>query len=596
MAKRRLKKNQNLLIKVDRPTIDVDKIMSDVLKQVKIPPGVDINKLKEEILEVIDMKVRKIPRIDEKKLKRNVERDAMILYEKNKRELDKQNKELEDLGITITNISKDSKVVLPDFETLFKEQEDKLEQDKLLIYEEIISDILEYIDNRIKMLDLKSGKDGLDGKDGAPGADGKDGVDGKSANTDDVINEIIDRSEKDWRFRSKLRGPISEAGGCKIDNAGKLIEVNHICYPDANGDTPTDEGCLYYSASDHTFEFINDIEDTVMQIGQELWVRSANVSGSDIANGAVVYISGVQSDRPKIDLADADDHDKYRVLGMATNTIAQGDEGWVTTFGLVRGIDTSHLTQGGYVYLSTTAGLTTDTPTTHYIRVGLCVREHPVDGIILLNPENEDHNLLHVYSLQGGIEDERYHMTDLEHQFATGDLWDDLRVASQSFKVRAAINEPDFEKVIDNGSGSTGVFGYHFAPNVEQEIFFDVQFPHAWKEGSDVKPHVHWMPTTTNAGNVVFQLEFTRADVNDVFGNTSIITVTDAADGTALKHQIASFSDVDMDGYLLSNMWMCRLSRLGGDAGDTYPDDVVITEFDIHFLINAFGSRQEFVK
>jgi len=46
----------------------------------------------------------------------------------------------------------------------------------------------------------------------------------------------------------------------------------------------------------------------------------------------------------------------------------------------------------------------------------------------------------------------------------------------------------------------------------------------------------------------------------------------------------------------LSSIFTAKLTRVAGDASDTYTGDALLKEFDIHYQIDAMGSRQEFIK
>ena len=69
-----------------------------------------------------------------------------------------------------------------------------------------------------------------------------------------------------------------------------------------------------------------------------------------------------------------------------------------------------------------------------------------------------------------------------------------------------------WKKMLDDGDGSRGVYTYTFEgveTDNEEEVFFSVQLPHNWKEGSAIYPHVHWSPQTTGkSGSVVWGLEY----------------------------------------------------------------------------------------
>ena len=111
-----------------------------------------------------------------------------------------------------------------------------------------------------------------------------------------------------------------------------------------------------------------------------------------------------------------------------------------------------------------------------------------------------------------------------------------------------------------------------------------------------MKPHVHWAPSTTHTGNVVWELEYSAAAINGTLPSSTTIEITDAADGTALKHQISSLPDVAGTGLTISSMIVCRLTRKGDDAADTFTGVAYALEFDFHFEIDTIGSSTELAK
>lgn len=171
-------------------------------------------------------------------------------------------------------------------------------------------------------------------------------------------------------------------------------------------------------------------------------------------------------------------------------------------------------------------------------------------------------------------------------------VWDDLRVPVSSIK-RLGNSDPDWETFLN------GTYGLAFSNTVDQEVFFVVQIPHSWKLGSDLHPHVHWSPSNTNTGSVTWKLEYTIADITGTFGATSTLSVTDAGDGTAYKHQLADLGDIDMSGYTdsgdVSIILVCRLYR-DVDDGDDYNADAFLHEIDFHFEKDMLGSRLELSK
>ena len=177
----------------------------------------------------------------------------------------------------------------------------------------------------------------------------------------------------------------------------------------------------------------------------------------------------------------------------------------------------------------------------------------------------------------------------------TATIWDDIRVNALSTKL-PAIGAPSFTQFADDGAGSTGVFTYMFDDSSEDQVFFNIIIPHGYKLGSDLEPHVHWSPQTTNAGRVDWFLEYTISNLDGTFGNTSTVTMSDTGDGTINKSQVTDAAIIDGTSLTLAALLICRLSRNGGVGTDTLVGDAAFLEFDIHFEQDTIGSREDFTK
>ena len=83
-------------------------------------------------------------------------------------------------------------------------------------------------------------------------------------------------------------------------------------------------------------------------------------------------------------------------------------------------------------------------------------------------------------------------------------LWDDLRAPSTS--LRSGATAPDLISWFASGN----IRGYGFnGTNTTEMLDGILQFSHGHVIGSDISPHIHWMPTTADAGSVKWQLEYT---------------------------------------------------------------------------------------
>lgn len=174
------------------------------------------------------------------------------------------------------------------------------------------------------------------------------------------------------------------------------------------------------------------------------------------------------------------------------------------------------------------------------------------------------------------------------------EAWDDLRFPAQAINPPGGVNDADVET-------TTGLLLFDAGTT---EIAMGVaQMPHAWDEETAINPHIHWQKTTSAAGNVLWRLEYeivanggvAGMDYPNVLSNSVVVAGT-PDDNTANRVLITSFDEIDMTGFPISSLVLWRLSRIGGDALDTYGADARLIEFDIHYRVNTFGSQGLFTK
>ena len=126
---------------------------------------------------------------------------------------------------------------------------------------------------------------------------------------------------------------------------------------------------------------------------RNLEVQVRNQSGSTMAAGSIVYISGATGNLPLITKAQANnDANSAQTIGFVKTSIANNGTGYVIVRGVLENIDTSALTEGVQLYLSpTTAGTWTTTKPSapqHLVYVGIVIRSHPTLGTILVSVQN----------------------------------------------------------------------------------------------------------------------------------------------------------------------------------------------------------------
>ena len=104
-------------------------------------------------------------------------------------------------------------------------------------------------------------------------------------------------------------------------------------------------------------------DKTIGDLNGAIRFTALNNSGSTINAYKVVHISGVSGNTPTIALADADSA-AMPAFGLTAASSNNGAEVDVITFGNIKGVNTSTLSEGDVLYVSTTAGEYTTTPPT----------------------------------------------------------------------------------------------------------------------------------------------------------------------------------------------------------------------------------------
>jgi len=133
-------------------------------------------------------------------------------------------------------------------------------------------------------------------------------------------------------------------------------------------------------------------DNVTVQNGQELFIRARNGETSTITNGTVVYIYGElgNSGKALIKRASNTTHaEATSIIGVATEAIAQNQEGFITVIGRVRHLNLSSYAIGTKLYLGTNGALTSTAPTKGVgtrVSIGVVESDSATEGILLVSP------------------------------------------------------------------------------------------------------------------------------------------------------------------------------------------------------------------
>lgn len=222
------------------------------------------------------------------------------------------------------------------------------------------------LDIKLKLRDVKNGRDGIDGKDGVgiEGKKGRDGIDGANGvGIDDITYKsntitifLSNGTKKEIRLNiptylgggggiseARVSQMISEAMSSALDAYTK--EETQTSLPkvgfDTTNTTAPNVGQLAWNIDDSTLDL--GLDGATLQLGQETLVKVRNSHSSTITNGQVVMAVGTLGNSGRIL---ANPHTGLRsnakqIVGIATEDIAVGSDGFVTMFGKARGINTT---------------------------------------------------------------------------------------------------------------------------------------------------------------------------------------------------------------------------------------------------------------
>jgi hypothetical protein len=118
-----------------------------------------------------------------------------------------------------------------------------------------------------------------------------------------------------------------------------------------------------------------------------------NNTGATLTKGTVVYINGALGNKPTVAKALATtDATSAQTFGLIQADIPNNSNGYLVAFGDLDGLDTSALTEGVQLYLSsTTAGgytITKQYAPNHLVYIGVVTRSHPTQGRIEVRIQN----------------------------------------------------------------------------------------------------------------------------------------------------------------------------------------------------------------
>jgi hypothetical protein len=267
-------------------------------------------------------------------------------------------------------------------------------------------------------------------------------------------------------------------------DTGSMGLINSIQF-NTSSNISVKPGELAWNNTDGTLDLGLKGGNVVQQIGQEIFYEVRNETGIQIPNGTAVYANGVTAGSGRITVepytADGNVREN-RFLGIVTENISTGVNGFVTYFGYVRGLDTRGTTAssiavgdetwavGDILYVHpTVAGKLTKVKPQHEVTTAIIITRHQSSGVIFVRPSSAGHlEDIHDISINTGS------LTNGQVLVynSTNGLWENTNTISGSLNVTGGLTATSFTGSINYNnltdvptlvSSSTQVTNYGFA-------------------------------------------------------------------------------------------------------------------------------------
>jgi hypothetical protein len=210
---------------------------------------------------------------------------------------------------------------------------------------------------------------------------------------------------------AEITGSLQVIGNTTITGSlnmsGPISNVNFIDFNTAFSATQPTAGRLSWNNSDGTLDLGLKGNSVTLQLGQETLYEIRNETTSSIPKGTSLFANGVTAGSGRITAAPfvADGNTReVRYLGLATEDISTGINGFVTHFGYVRDLDTrgtapssiavgdENWSVGDILYAHPTVpGKLTNIRPKHEIIVAIIIIRNQTSGVIFVRPSSFGH-------------------------------------------------------------------------------------------------------------------------------------------------------------------------------------------------------------
>jgi len=155
--------------------------------------------------------------------------------------------------------------------------------------------------------------------------------------------------------------------------------------------------------------------------------------------------------------------------------------------------------------------------------------------------------------------------------------WRDVKVAVSG--TASGAGTPSLANFGATGGGAIKQLSF----GVGDSVYAAGHLDHDYLPGSTVFPHVHWSTNGTSVNSVKWQITclIAKGHDQDNFGTDTIITIEEAAAGTAWRHMLTE-DPTGFNGLEPDALWIIELKRIT-NGGSENADTVFGLFIDLHY-------------
>lgn len=197
------------------------------------------------------------------------------------------------------------------------------------------------------------------------------------------------------------------------------------------------EGTIFYDNTNNLLRQWTEVTNVDLHLGQQLAVRVKNDSGTTLAKGKVVHLTGsTNSDTPLVTTASYEsDSVSADTLGVLMSSLGADEVGYALLYGVLTGIDLSTYGSGDMLYLSSSGDFSNSAPQSplHEVRIAQVTRATN-NGAMFVRIQNgyetdELHDVLFSNKAEG----------DLISWDATTGVWRNKKQLTGSYEITGDI-------------------------------------------------------------------------------------------------------------------------------------------------------------